>query len=64
MIDNILTLVAAVALVVMGGIGYHAIVTPPTVAVPSDVNQDGVVNLQDVSIVMANLATTTISAPK
>ena len=59
---NIIVVVAALALLFISGYFYGKVFTTSS----SDVNRDGQVNLQDVSIVMSNIpdeGELTISAP-
>jgi hypothetical protein len=61
---NTIVVVAGVVLLVISGYFYGKVFSSSHN--PSDVNRDGAVNLQDVSIVMSNIpdtGETTISAP-
>ncbi len=57
MIKNILLVVLSAITVVLAGFGY-SMVDAPADTLPADVNADGVTNLQDVSIVMSQMSTT------
>lgn len=57
MIKKFLLVVLSVGVIAAAGLGYGLMQKETTT--PSDVNSDGEVNLQDVSIVLSNMQSTT-----